>query len=248
MLRLVRDLCPAMLDGVQQHERDRDQQGGHHGETPEYVDIGAQRRLRLHLLVELPVGPALRRWRWLGLVARSAVACGLHIILNCNAAMASRHGDRSMAPDQRAVGKEEMNRMREAAEDYGQREFHEFVLPVTRPEPSPSPYVCHKSRGTEEARVGEVVAMPTRFNPGVFFEPEAIGPMSDALEAVCNVLPDASESHVVREAIAGRIIAAASMGERDPFCLRAAALSGAAPHGERIRSPRVRAANRIRRA
>src|SRR5215831_21382740 len=35
-------------------------QGGHHCETPEYVDIGEQRRLRLHLLGEPPIGLALR--------------------------------------------------------------------------------------------------------------------------------------------------------------------------------------------
>ena len=38
-----------------------------------------------------------------------------------------------------------------------------------------------------EARVGEVLAMPMR--PGVFFEPEVIGLMSEALEAACKLLP-----------------------------------------------------------
>jgi hypothetical protein len=76
--------------------------------------------------------------------------------------------------------------------------------------------------------VGEVVAMPIRssLNPGVFFEPEVISLMSEALEAACKVLRDAGQPTVVREVIAGRIIAAASVGERDPVRLRAAALAG----------------------
>src|SRR5258705_11559004 len=40
---------------------------------------------------------------------------------------------------------------------------------------------------TAEARVGEVLAMPIR--PGVFFEPEVIGLVSEALEAACKLLP-----------------------------------------------------------
>jgi hypothetical protein len=70
--------------------------------------------------------------------------------------------------------------------------------------------------------VGEVLSMPIR--PGVFFEPEVIGLMSEALEAACKLLPDAGQNEVVREIIATRIIAAASIGERDPIRLRAAAL------------------------
>jgi hypothetical protein len=72
--------------------------------------------------------------------------------------------------------------------------------------------------------VGKVLAMPIR--PGVFFEPEVIGLMSDALETACKLLPDASQNEVVREIVARRIIAAASVGERDPVRLRAAALPG----------------------
>ena len=68
--------------------------------------------------------------------------------------------------------------------------------------------------------------MPIRssVNPGVFFEPEAIAVMSEALEAACEVLHDVGQPDV--EAIAGRIIAAATLGERDPVRLRAAALAG----------------------
>ncbi len=75
-----------------------------------------------------------------------------------------------------------------------------------------------------EARVGEVLALPIR--PGVFFEPEVIGLMSEALEAACKLLPDASQHEMVREVMARRIIAVASIGERDRVRLRAAALAG----------------------
>jgi predicted RNase H-like nuclease len=85
-----------------------------------------------------------------------------------------------------------------------------------------------KGDGNGEAPVGEVVAMPIRSarNAGVFFEPEEIAVMSDALEDACKALRDAGEPKVVREVIAGRIIAAACIGERDPARLRAAALAG----------------------
>ena len=72
--------------------------------------------------------------------------------------------------------------------------------------------------------MGEVLAMPIR--PGVFFEPEVIGLMSEALEAACKLLPDASRHEMVREVMARRIIAVASVGERDRVRLRAAALAG----------------------
>ncbi len=72
--------------------------------------------------------------------------------------------------------------------------------------------------------MGEVLAMPLR--PGVFFEPEVIGLMSEALEAACKLLPDASQNEMVREVMARRIIAVASIGERDRVRLRAAALAG----------------------
>ena len=93
--------------------------------------------------------------------------------------------------------------------------------------------------------MGEVVAMPIRSNPGVFFKPEVIGLMSEAFEAACKALRDAGEPQIVREAIAGRIIAAASIGERDPVRLRAAALAGARPHRIRVRSAWAGAADRM---
>ena len=76
--------------------------------------------------------------------------------------------------------------------------------------------------------MGDVVAMPIRslLNPGVFFEPEVIALMSEAFEAACKVLRDVGKHKVVREVIARRIMAAASLGERDPVRLRAAALAG----------------------
>jgi hypothetical protein len=72
--------------------------------------------------------------------------------------------------------------------------------------------------------VGEVLAMPIR--PGVFFEPEVIGLMGEALETACKLLPDASQHEMTREVLARRIMAAASIGERDPVRLRAVALAG----------------------
>jgi hypothetical protein len=62
--------------------------------------------------------------------------------------------------------------------------------------------------------------------PGAF-GPEAIAAMGEALEAALKELQDTGQSDVMREVIAGRIIAAARLGERDPARLRAAALSGA---------------------
>ena len=56
------------------------------------------------------------------------------------------------------------------------------------------------------------------------FEPEALAAMSEAFEAACEVLHDTSQPDDVREVIAGRIIAAAKLGERDPVRLREAAL------------------------
>ena len=61
-------------------------------------------------------------------------------------------------------------------------------------------------------------------SPGVF-GPEAIAGMSEAYEAACNELNEAGQPKVAREVIAGRIIAAARTGERDPARLRAAALA-----------------------
>jgi len=60
--------------------------------------------------------------------------------------------------------------------------------------------------------------------PGAF-GPEALAAMGDALEAACKELGDIGQPDVVREIMAGRIIGAARLGERDPARLRAAALS-----------------------
>jgi hypothetical protein len=67
--------------------------------------------------------------------------------------------------------------------------------------------------------------MPIRsfLQPGAF-EPEAIAAMSEALEATLKELQDTGQA-VTPEVIAGRIIAAARLGERNPARLRAAALS-----------------------
>ena len=64
--------------------------------------------------------------------------------------------------------------------------------------------------------------------PGAF-GPEAIAVMGDALDAALKELQNGRsdvQSDVVRETIAGRIIGAARLGERDPARLRAAALCG----------------------
>jgi hypothetical protein len=77
------------------------------------------------------------------------------------------------------------------------------------------------------ARRGKVPAVKIRISamPGAF-EPEAIAAMSEAFEAACEVLHNAGPPEVVREIVAGRIIAAARFGERDPAHLRVAALAG----------------------
>jgi hypothetical protein len=56
------------------------------------------------------------------------------------------------------------------------------------------------------------------------FGPEAIAQMSEALDAAFEELQDTGEPEVVREIIAGRIIAAAKFGECHPARLLAAAL------------------------
>ena len=65
--------------------------------------------------------------------------------------------------------------------------------------------------------------------PGAF-GPEAIAVMGDALDDALKELQYIGQSDVqseaVRETIAGRIIGAARLGERDPVRVRAAALSG----------------------
>jgi hypothetical protein len=68
--------------------------------------------------------------------------------------------------------------------------------------------------------------MPIRsfIQPGAF-DPEAIAAMKEAFEAALKELQDTGQ-RVARDVIAGRIIAAARIGERDPVRLRAAALAG----------------------
>jgi hypothetical protein len=67
--------------------------------------------------------------------------------------------------------------------------------------------------------------MPIRsfIQPGAF-DPEAIAAISEAFEAACNELNEAGQPRAAPEVIAGRIIAAATAGERDPARLRAAGL------------------------
>jgi hypothetical protein len=56
------------------------------------------------------------------------------------------------------------------------------------------------------------------------FGPEAVAELREVLDAAFEMLRDTGEPDVVREIIAGRIIAAAQFGERDPARLLAAAL------------------------
>jgi hypothetical protein len=61
------------------------------------------------------------------------------------------------------------------------------------------------------------------FVPGVF-GPEAIAAMGEAFDAACKKLDATGQPEAAREVIAGRIIAAARFGERDPVRLLEAAL------------------------
>ena len=67
--------------------------------------------------------------------------------------------------------------------------------------------------------------MPIRsfIQPGAF-DPEAIAAVSEAFEAALKELQDTGQPNVAPEVIAGRIIAAAKLGERDPVRLQTAAL------------------------
>jgi hypothetical protein len=98
------------------------------------------------------------------------------------------------------------------------------AIPFCYVEPDVKDAAMEMAPGVEPLR--EVVAMPTHsfMLPGVF-EPEAVAAMSEAFEAACEVLQDADEPEVIREIIARRIVAAATVGERDPVRLRAAALA-----------------------
>ena len=70
-------------------------------------------------------------------------------------------------------------------------------------------------------------AMPYHLfiQPGAF-DPEATAAMSEAFEAALKELQDTGDE--MRELIARRIIAEATLGERDPVRLRKAALAGLA--------------------
>jgi hypothetical protein len=59
--------------------------------------------------------------------------------------------------------------------------------------------------------------------PGAF-GPEALAAMTEAFESACEKVGDSDQSEVTREVIAGRIVASARFGERDPARLLEAAL------------------------
>ena len=73
------------------------------------------------------------------------------------------------------------------------------------------------------SRAGAAMSIRSFMQPGAF-EPEAIAVMSEAFEAALKELQDTGD--VMREVIAIRIIAEATLGERDPVRLREAALAG----------------------
>jgi hypothetical protein len=68
----------------------------------------------------------------------------------------------------------------------------------------------------------EAATMPLRSCGG--FEPEALAEMAEILDAAYNQLQGTGAREIVRERIARRIIAAASLGERDRGRLLEAAL------------------------
>jgi hypothetical protein len=69
--------------------------------------------------------------------------------------------------------------------------------------------------------------MPIGFSTehGVFV-PEATAAMGEAFDAACEELHCTSQPEVVRELVAGLIIAAANRGELDPIRLRMVAMAG----------------------
>jgi hypothetical protein len=60
--------------------------------------------------------------------------------------------------------------------------------------------------------------------PGAF-DADVVAAMTEAFDAACEKLADVDQPEVSREVIAGRIIAAARRGERDPARLLDAALA-----------------------
>jgi hypothetical protein len=78
--------------------------------------------------------------------------------------------------------------------------------------------------GVLSAAVGAAMPIHPFLQPGAF-GPEVTAAMSEAFEAACNELNAAGQPKVAPDVIAGRIIAAARSGERDPSRLRAAALA-----------------------
>jgi hypothetical protein len=80
-----------------------------------------------------------------------------------------------------------------------------------------------RSRLKKNKEQGAAVRIRSFMQPGAF-DPEAIAAMSEAFEATLKDLPGVPPD-IVREVIAGRIIAVAKLGERDPVRLREAALA-----------------------
>jgi hypothetical protein len=68
-------------------------------------------------------------------------------------------------------------------------------------------------------------AMPIHSFMSAAFDPEAVAAMTEAFDTACREIQDTDQPEVRREVIAGRIIAAARLGEREPVRFLEAALA-----------------------
>jgi hypothetical protein len=81
-------------------------------------------------------------------------------------------------------------------------------------------------QGCEGERLGQTAMPINPFKEQGVFDPEAIAAMGEAFDAACGELDCTTQPEVVRELIAGLIIAAACRGELDPVRLRMVAVAG----------------------
>jgi hypothetical protein len=82
--------------------------------------------------------------------------------------------------------------------------------------------------------------MPIRpFIQSGVFEPETVAAMREAFEAACKELDDTGQPQIAPDVIAGRIIAAARIGERDPVL--AGSSAGWVGVRKRLTTPPIRA-------
>jgi hypothetical protein len=81
-------------------------------------------------------------------------------------------------------------------------------------------------REREGQRLGQTAMPINSFAEQGAFDPEATAAMGGAFDAACEELHCTTEPEVVRELIAGLIIATACRGELDPVRLRMMAVAG----------------------